>query len=465
MTEINPQVTPTQVENTQGISIDDIVGTGGVPLSNLPTLDVIANPEGFVPPATQDKSNLNTTPTPTPVSTSTQDVDPATPPANTPPADEAPQQDELTQLLLSADPNNAEDTAIRTNIFTKFGATSADASGNLLDASGRIVLSRSNLDNYIDTGNLLLDANGNHVNEQGEILTPATEVQANNTFVQATQTAIEEEFGFTFKDSEGNPKAYANSIDGMKEFVVDAVNNANVNAVAQFLNGNDELKQIYFHLANGGTIDNFVNETFDYTSVDVATLTREQKLNYIKTAFDKQGLKNMGSTIKLLEGASDEALVESTSDALLTLAKLTEETKTQAEQTYLANKQRQEEEAASYWSGLKSIIDTGKVGEISIPNDEKDKFYNYIAVVKDSSGRSQEQIDMDNEDPNFGLMVSYLRYKNLKLDDLIKIRARSNRVHSAKERFGISTPVPTPSPAPRTNAPSSTVISLNDFVN
>lgn len=457
MSDTNPQGTPAQVaDNSQGISIDNLLNNLGNTM-----------PEGMTPP----DAGAGTAPTPTP-STSTTPVNPVvttpettTSPAGseqaTPPVPES-EVDEFDRILLSADGLSAEDAQLRTNILTKFGASNVDAQGNLLDSNNRVILKKENLDRFILNDELLLDAQGNHVNEFGEIISPAEQVASVNTLVNSAKTKVEEEFGFKFLDAEGKPKTYANTPEGNAELLTDAINNAHVNAVKDFLESNEEVKRIFFHLSTGGTLDNYVNDTFDYTKVNVAELTREQKLNYIKSSFEKQGLQNASSTLKLIEGASDEQLNTSTSEALLALNKITEQARQKAEQDYIAKAQEEERRTNAYWTDIKSRIDGGKLKDITIPANEKQKFFEYIATAVDNQGRSQELIDMANEDPEFGLMVSYLRYKKLDLNALIGIRSRGNKLHNARERFNIAQPAPVAS-APPTGTKPSGIISLESL--
>lgn len=446
MSDTNPQVpSATPAVNTQGISIDTVLSNQGNPMPENA-------PQPPVTPATPEAPT-------TPQAPATPSAPEGTPPVNTPPAPETPADtaDEFEKILLSADGLSPENLELRNNMLTRFGAVSTDAQGNLLDAQNRIVLSRANLDKFIDTGDVLLDAQGNQINEFGEVVASAEQVVASSSFVNNARTAIEEEFGFQFLDAEGKPKTYENSTAGNLEFVKDAITNTHYNAVANFLNTNEELKQIFFHLQNGGTVDNYVNESFDYTKVDVKSLSREQKLNYIKTSFEKQGLKNAGSTLKLLESASDESVTEAASDALLALNGITEDARTQAEQEYQRKLEEHERKLDAYWNERKGRIDGGKIGDITIPANEKDKFFDYIATAKDNQGRSQEQIDMASEDADTSLMISYLRYKKLKLDDFINIRARSNKLHTARERFNIPQPTAVPITTPANKRPNDTI--------
>lgn len=447
MSDSNLQPNAEQTDNGQGINIDNLLGGVGTPAPiDDPITGIVPNTD--VPPA-QD-------PNQPPVNTA--------PPAQDPASEQSDDVDDFDRILLNSEGLSSEDQQLRNNILSKFGASNTDAKGNLIDANNRIVLSRENLDRYVLDGDLLLDANGNHVNELGEIITNAADVVASNTFITSTKEEIEQEFGFKFVDELGKPKDYPNTIEGNKEFVKDAINNSHVSAVSAFLNSKPELREIFYHLETGGTLDNFVNETFDYSTVDVSTLTREQKLSYIRSSFEKQNLSNSASMLKLLEAASDESVTEATADALIALNKVTENKRSQAELAYQQQVEAQQKEVNDYWADVKGRIEVGKIRDITIPPAEKDKFYDYLSRVVDNTGRSQEQIDREKEDPNFELMISYLRYKKLDINALVNIRARSNKLHSAKERFMFAQPASVTSPASSTqNNSSKRVISLDDL--
>lgn len=465
MSDNNSQTTP-QGNNVEEVTLDNMLGGG---LGLIPKEDTPNTP---VPTSQQESGQTQPI---TPVQPTEQPQAPVQAPAQASAQAPAQQQiasidgeQELLNILLSANGQglSAEDIQLRTNILTKFGASSADAQGNLLDANGKIVLSKINLDNYIDSGELLLDANGNHVDELGNILTPATEVGAVNSFVSNTKSAIEQEYGFSLTDENGNPKVYENTNEGNMSLIKDVIDTTYVSAVTNFLNSNNDIKQLYYHLQTGGTKEDFLNDTVDYSSIDTSTLSRDQKLDYIKTSFEKQGLKNATSMLNILSGASDDAVNEATNDALLALNKINQDNQAQKEADYNAQLQQQAKEREDYWNGIKGIIDSGKLKDITIPNEEKEKFFNYLALAVDNNGRSQEQLDMANEEPDFNLMVSYLRYKKLDLNQLINIRSRANRLHSVRDRFNIVQPARVDSnPAPNTTNTARDVISLENLTN
>lgn len=344
--------------------------------------------------------------------------------------------------FLSADVNtlSEDDKALKQNVFSTFGASSIDATGNLLNEQGQVVLSKANLDKYIETGEVLLDANGNQIDETGKILKNASDLSTTNTIIDISKAKIEEELGFQLLDAEGKPKNYVNSVEGNTELLKDVANTATINAISAFLNANPEMKDIYYHLANGGKIGDYTAATIDYGAIDVTQLDRNQMLGYIKTSLEKQGVKNATSLIKTLEQSSDEVLTQNTADAIMALKQLSEEDKIAREQQYQQKEQDEQKQLEDYWNEVKGVITKGNLKDINIPVNEREEFFKYLAVPINSKGESQEMVDAEKEDNEFRLMLSYLRYKGYDLSKLIETRAKTNRLDSLRNRVGVPNP-------------------------
>ena len=429
----NGQQNPQGNQNPQGslpsldAVIDATLGIGGTPAGTEPVTPP-AGTEG-TPPVEGGQQQAQ--------GQQAQQQQQAQPPANNSPIEE----DNLTSLLSADDSSlSEEDRALKNTLLSTFGAAGIDANGNLVNEQGQVVLSKDSLDKYIDTGEVLLDAQGNQIDETGKIIKPASEVNVANTIIELSKNAIEQELGFTLLDSEGKPKSYSNSVEGSTELLKDVATNATVNAVTAFLNSNPDLKDIYFHLTNGGKLEDYSASNTDYTAIDVTTLDRTGKLNYIKQSFEQQGLKNAGSLLKTLEQSSDEALTQAAADAILTLKQVSEDAKVQRENEYKIKQQNEAKELETYWNNVNSVITNGKLKDINIPNAEKDDFFKYLAVPINSKGESQEMIDAEKESEEDRLLLSYLRFKKFNLNDLVNLKAKTNRLEQLRSRVGIPNP-------------------------
>ena len=364
-----------------------------------------------------------------------------TPPANEPPAGDPPaDEDDVIATLIKDDSFlSAEDKTLKQTILSTFGASNIDAKGNLLNDKGQVVLTAQDLDKYVDTGEMNLDAQGNLINALGEIVSKAGELPNSNPF-DNTVKAVSEEYGFQFVGEGNQPKSYSNDDAGRKEFIDDVVMNTSQVAVSAFLEDNPATKDFFLHLQNGGTADSFANRAVDYTSVDVNELSKEEKLAYIKQSFEKQGLKNGTSMLKLIEGAGEEQLAQSTSEALLTLTELTAEEKARNEAAYAKQLEDNAKANTKYWDNVESVIKQGKLKDLSIPETQRADFFKYIASPINGKGDTQERLDAEKEDVEFNLLVSYLRYNKYDLSKLVNDRAGISKRDRFKERFNNPNP-------------------------
>lgn len=396
-------------------------------------LDNITNPENGNPPAEGATPPANDPPAGTPPANT-----PATPPNQAVPAE----GDNSVLALITGDPSSlsADNADFRNTLMDLFGANSADANGNLLNVNGEVVLSYENLNDYIETGNLNLDAQGNLINDLGQIVRQADDLAPAPSFVDELLPTMESDFGFKFLDEQNKPKVYDNSLDGRKSFIKDVVNNTYASAVSSFLDANPTIKNVFYHLSNNGDLSNFVENAVDYSAIDVNTLSTDQKMSYIRQAYEKQGIKNSASLIGLIEKAGDEQVTQSAAEAILSLRDIAEEKVKADELAYKAKEVEDAKNAQAYWNNVQSVITNGKLKDIQISADEKSDFYKYIAMPIDAKGNTQESIDAQKEDIEFSLLTSYLRYKKYDISKLVKERAGVSKLDRLRERMPNANP-------------------------
>lgn len=424
-------------QNAQDVvpSLDNFMGGGEVVNQDQGTvLDNVVIPEGDGVPA--EGSAEGATPEVVQTTTHTNNEDASNTQA---PAD----QDDLVALLSTDDTLlSADDREFKTSIYDKFQANGVDFKGNLLNANGEVVLSADDFNNYIDTGALPLDEEGNQVNAKGEIVVPASDIAESVNVVDLTRTLIESELGYEFTNEDGSKKSYPNTAEGNAQFAKDAIIAAQTSAVQSFLAINPEIKNMFFHLQAGGTLEDFAQGSLDYTSIDVNTLSKEQKMDFIKQSYEKQGVQNVNSIMNLLESVGDDKMTQTAAEAILSLKEISDREHAINEQRYADQQANEQLNAEKYWSEVKSVIDKGNLGNLQIRNEERNDFYKYIAEPINAKGETREMIDAQKETAENQLMISYLRYKGGDVSKLIETRAKLNRADALRQRMGKNVPIP-----------------------
>lgn len=333
-----------------------------------------------------------------------------------------------------------QDKEIRNNVFSMFDATSMDATGNLLDANGKIVLSKANLDKFSETGDVPTDADGNQIRHDGSIIRKAEDIAP--SFVDATRELVESEFGFQLLDANGKPKTYENSVQGQVDIIKDVYQNATINSVAQFLKSNPQVQNFYYHLANGGSPETYNFKPVDYSNIKVDELDRTAKINLIRTSLERQKVQNVDSLMKTIELSSDEIIHTSASESALLLDKLTKQEREQAEKDYQSQVEKQKQEAVEYWAKVKSVVFDNKVSNINLNDSEKEEFFKYLSAPVNSTGVSQYMIDEESRSLEDDLMIAFMTHKGFKLDDLINLRAKTGKIENLRKRFAGQVPNP-----------------------
>lgn len=371
-------------------------------------------------------------------------VNPITPPVNTPPTtlqnNSVPDPFELvvnepftnTIKLFATDETTLtpEDKQLRTEILSKFKADKLDENSNLVDKDGKIVLSKDNFKSYVVDGKMLTDAEGNEVNEAGEILRTNEDILQDETVIFPLRKSIELELGFNL----GN-KVYEDTIDGIKEMTLDAIKLGNTDIVKSWLAKNPEVFDFYKHKASGGTIENFTNKQVDYTAINLKTLDADSKLSYIKEMFTKQSMPNAQNMLELIKAAGEDSINTTASQAILFLDAKQKEERSQLDLKFQQEQDRNKQEAENYWNTVTDTIKKGTLGNIKLPETEKQLFLDYLSKPIDKDGNSADMLAADKDSVEFQLMVSYLRMNKFDISKVATLIAREESAKKLRDRL------------------------------
>lgn len=355
-------------------------------------------------------------------------IPPTNPPAN-PPAT-PPTEDFFTNYLndLLVENITEENKEIKTGLLSKFKASTLDPKGNLLNEAGEVVITSETLKAFIENGDLPLDDKGNIINAKGEIIGVDEPTSA---VVDSIRSGIEANFGITF----GDDVSFDDSEEGIINLVQQSLKKLNVNSVRNFLDSTPIVKSFYEHLILGGTPENFVNSHIDYKSINIKNLDEHSKLALLQKAFTMQGTPNKDSIISLIQKGGEEELNNNVASAIQYLDQKQLEYNTQTQENLAKLAKEEEARIANYWKNVETKVQAGKLGQINIPVSERTAFLEYISKPVNDKLDSAESLDMEKEDLDFDLLVSYLRYKKKDLSALASIISKEERVKSLRERM------------------------------
>lgn len=111
----------------------------------------------------------------------------------------------------------------------------------------------------------------------------------------------------------------------------------------------------------------------------------------------------------------------------------------QREEMYEQQRQQNieaQKEKAQFWDNIAGKIEESQdLAGISIPQREKNKFFNYISKPVNQDGLTQRDIDHSEADIDVKLAIDYLMYKGFDLKGLINSKAKTQSARTLREKL------------------------------
>lgn len=272
-----------------------------------------------------------------------------------------------------------------------------DDNGNAIDESGKVIKTKDELakpkdvDNtksndtleVIQIGDLEynVDKDGNAIDKDGKLAytkDQLSEMEEDSDEDDGTidVSKLASELSISTFDESGNPIAYENTEDGLKQYVEDVYQTAANDAILNLFNAYPVLNNLYYHLNAGKNLEDF-NNVVDYGSIKLDKDNEDQLKNIIYTARTKRGdSKDQVDKYYRLLKASDTDNDEIYAEAQLELKYLnnisSEEVKYNKQRIKDAEAE-QLRETENYW-GIE--VNNGNIVDLGI----KDSVY---SIIKD----------------------------------------------------------------------------------
>lgn len=348
----------------------------------------------------------------------------------------------------------------------ELGGVKFNDAGDLLDAEGKVVKTKAELeaapadDDESEEVTLTEDKDGNITDAEGKILIKKEDVKRNEkgeviipddlelpkgkkpdavaaSIIDETQKRL----GVIVNDDKGQPKKYEDTEAGLIEYVNDAAPVLAQAIIKKTFEGLPDVQRYFYHRANGGQPQDFFVKPTNWNKVAIDDKTpKEQVLSVIEANFRAKGIKDeQAKNLTKMIGDGAEFLKEG--QAALTELQEGEKARDKAQKDrYEAARLADEKAINEYWDGIKvsvnkGEIDAGTVGKVMIPESERAKFFEYISKPVDENGRSQEMIDIEEDKEKLNLVLSYLRYKKIDVEALIKSKAGSERANTLTNKL------------------------------
>lgn len=312
--------------------------------------------------------------------------------------------------------------------------------------------------------NYVVDANGNLVNDKGEIFKEAKDVKDwinsldvdndSNETSELSINSIQESLGISITDENGNNIEFTNDADGVKAYVNAVIelksNELQQAAINKIYNDNPLLKQFNDYVQITGSPKGF-GEIPDRSGIVLDKDNSEQLKAVIRMAAKEFGNKSLNENyIKYLQDSG--SLYDEATQQLKALVDKDNQFKKEIEAKAKAQREADIAETKAYWDKVSNTINNRVIAGYKIPesitkevNGQKliltpKDFFAYLSVVNQSDKNGNTvtayQRDLNNlsqeEYLNKELLDAWLMFTGGTYKDLIAMAVNEDKVKQLK---------------------------------
>ena len=193
------------------------------------------------------------------------------------------------------------------------------------------------------------------------------------------------------------------------------------------------------YVLNGGQSQDFMaanDPRSDFSKMEIGD-EDVQAQKYVLSEYFKMKGHDDNFIKELLEDYQDNGKLKSKADiAKESLVKAQEDYKVQMVKQQQEQQKQYYAEQKKFWDGVYTTIDESKEFKgITIPEREKNKFFDYLSKPVTKEGYTQRDVDHSEADMDVKLAIDYLMYKGFKLDKLIDKKARTKSTQRLKDKI------------------------------
>lgn len=296
-----------------------------------------------------------------------------------------------------------------------------------------------------------LDKDGNLVTKKGEIYKKKGEFEVKEDGTVELKEAkfveslieIAKTKGYDFKDETGNPIEFEDTEEGYFGVAEYLGEMKAISFINEMLESSPELKRHYLHIQAGGDSTDFYKarvEQPDYSKlvVDDTVATQERILRDKYKNINNMTDANSQEIIDLLKASG--SLDIKAKEALAELQNWQKAKVEESENAVQAQLVAQKEAKLKTLTEINEVVNKGMLGDINIPDNKKNDFYKYL-TTEIEPGTTKAVKDYNSLPMEKKLMLEYLLFSGLNVDELVKIKVAREKADVIRQRVHSSRPI------------------------
>jgi len=232
---------------------------------------------------------------------------------------------------------------------------------------------------------------------------------------------------------------YEDTPEGIAELTSDIASQIADDRIDEVMEAFPLVKEHLDYVLAGGDSQKFMeandpNKDYNLLEIDENDIGIQKQLlsNYFATkGHDKEFIEEMVNDFE------DTGKLYSKAEAAKTaLSNLQEAQRSQMVEEQRQQQAVQEEKLTEFWNGVADTIEeSAEFAGISVPDRDKNKFFEYLSTPVTQEGQTQRDIDHQDADMDIKLAIDYLMYKGFDLGGLVETKAKTQNARSLKDRI------------------------------
>ena len=232
---------------------------------------------------------------------------------------------------------------------------------------------------------------------------------------------------------------YQDTPEGIAELTTDLANQIADDRIEEVMEAFPLVKQHLDYVLAGGESQRFMeandpNKDYGLLEIGEEDISTQKTVlaNYFATkGHEKEFIDEMVNDFE-----DTGKLYAKATQAKTALANLQEAQKSQLVEEQRRAQVQKETQLTEFWNGVADTIeDSGEFAGISVPDREKNKFFEYLSTPVTREGYTQRDIDHRDADMDIKLAIDYLMYKGFDLGGLVETKAKTQNARSLKDRI------------------------------
>ena len=193
------------------------------------------------------------------------------------------------------------------------------------------------------------------------------------------------------------------------------------------------------YVLNGGESQDFMqayDPNLDYNQMQLPQDDVRSQKAVLSEYFNLKG-HDQEFTAGMINDYSDSGKLHAKADqARQALGKVQAQQKSQMVNQQKHQRAQQYESQQQFWGDVaKTLEDSQEFAGVTVPEREKNKFFNYLSKPVNQEGLTQRDMDHANAEIDKKLAIDYLMFKGFNLDQIINTKARSKNSKSLRDKI------------------------------